>query len=98
MQDILGVSVNTSIEKDDLQVCNMIENSKIANGEEGKVFVSLQKNPEMAFVASEIKSNLEFKAQVVEDGEIANEYQDEFNCEDVVLVGNSSSASNFVIT
>jgi hypothetical protein len=79
----VGVSVNNTIDKEDLQVCHMVENTKIANGTEGKVFVSLQKNPETPIVAAEIKSVLEFKAQYVEDGEVTNEYNDEFNCEDV---------------
>lgn len=82
-QDIIAASFNNTIEKVDLQVCNVIENAKINNGGEGKVFVSLQKNPEAALVSTEIKSVLEFTAQLVEDGEISNEYHDEFNCDDV---------------
>lgn len=77
------MSVSNELDKDDLQVCHVIENTRIVNGAEGKVFVSLQKNPETPIVSSEIKSVLEFKAQLVEDGEITNEYNDEFNCDDV---------------
>lgn len=79
----MGASFNNTIEKQDLQVCGVIENAKIQNGEEGKVFVSLQKNPESAFVASEVKSTLEFTAQLLEGSEVANEYHDEFACDDV---------------
>lgn len=77
------MSVKAELDKEDLQVCHIIENNRIANGAEGKVFVSLQKHPESPIVAAEVKSILEFKAQYVEDGEVANEYNDEFNCDDV---------------
>jgi hypothetical protein len=45
--------------------------------------VSLQKNPEMMLVATEVKSVMEFRAVFEEGGEVTNEYNDEFNCEDV---------------
>ena len=81
--DIVNVEVRNVVEKEDLQVCHLIENVKIPNGNEGKVFVSLQKNPETKIVSTDIKSVLEFKAQLIEEGEVSNEYDDEFNCDDV---------------
>ena len=77
------MAISNTIDKDDLQVCHMIENTRIANGTEGRVYVSLQKNPDLKILSAEVKSTLEFQAQLVEGGEVTNEYNDEFACDDV---------------
>ena len=84
--DILNVTLSLKIDKNDLQVCHIVENIRIPNGQEGKVFLCLQKNPDHALVAAEIKSTLEFHAQLVESGEVTNEYADEFPCDEVTCL------------
>jgi hypothetical protein len=53
--------------------------------------MSLQKNPEHCIVFSDIKSVLEFKAQLTEGGEVTNEYNDEFACDEVARPSYPSS-------
>lgn len=84
--DFVEVTPSCTVDDEEiLQVYNKISNSRISNGAEGKIFVCLQKNPELKIAATEVKTEIKFKAQVLEGDEIANEYDDEFNCEPTVI-------------
>ena len=64
----------------------MLENSEIPRGETGRVFVTLARNPDYSIVTGTVTSTLQFKAVAKdEDGEIENEYEDEFNYEEVSI-------------
>lgn len=69
---------------EDLQIYNMMENEEIKVGETGTAFVTLAKNPESKISPATLNGILKFTAVAKDDdGNVENEYEDEYNLEEV---------------
>ena len=86
--DLTNIDLELNFKSEDLQLAELLTNNYIAKGKSGCLFASIARNPEAEFpiILATFTATLKFTAVLKDaDGEIANEYEDEYPFEQVFL-------------
>ena len=79
---------------ENLQLCNILGEDIIKPDQTGTMYVVLEKNPETKIVSCTVESLLKFRAQLIDDeGNVENEYEDDYTFEEVYSFPKPSSLS-----